>query len=300
VLTIGFLGAFCATCPIWLPTIAYLIARSVGAKSPGLIGVFVGIGLVCILPVWLLGNALYISYRHKKEPKASSGNDEAGPRALPGPEYAQLIDIWKASVEVQQHFNDLELRIRNFAVTLLVGILGATAFALKEHYIVSVLNFKLSLAVAVCIAGIPGWLGFYFMDRHWYHRLLIGSVKQTVHIEDYLRSSVPEVGLSKAIGKESPTAWGPFEIHSSEKIDLFYSVGLAILTVLAGALLLIEPSNLQGEYPPPHVDDVRPTVIQAIEDHCASVNDKCAKEEQRTRVEPSGKKSKNRSDLRSR
>ena len=43
-----------------------------------------------------------------------------------------VMDAWKMSGDVQQHFNDLELRIRNYGVTLLVAVLCATAFALKE------------------------------------------------------------------------------------------------------------------------------------------------------------------------
>jgi hypothetical protein len=29
------------------------------------------------------------------------------------------VEIWKKTVDVQQHFNDLELRIRNFALAVL-------------------------------------------------------------------------------------------------------------------------------------------------------------------------------------
>jgi phosphoglycolate phosphatase-like HAD superfamily hydrolase len=65
----------------------------------------------------------------------------------------QLIDVWNKIVGVQQHFNDMEMRIRNYCIT----VVGAIA---------------LSVGMA-----------FWFMDRHWYHRLLIGSVKQGAVVE---------------------------------------------------------------------------------------------------------------------
>jgi hypothetical protein len=34
----------------------------------------------------------------------------------PSPLAAGQIEIWKKIVDVQQHFNDLELRVRNFAL----------------------------------------------------------------------------------------------------------------------------------------------------------------------------------------
>jgi hypothetical protein len=150
-----------------------------------------------------------------------------------------VLEPWKTAIDVQQHFNDLELRIRNFAVTLLVAILGATAFALKEHYQISFAGGTFSLSVAVLGAGTLGWLAFYFMDRFWYHQFLVAAVKHTLSIEDKYAHNHPELGLSFAIGKGSPTRVGSLNIHSSEKIDLFYAAGLTFLVLLMVVLFAI-------------------------------------------------------------
>ncbi|WBO58039.1 hypothetical protein GT370_12285 [Acidocella sp. MX-AZ03] len=42
----------------------------------------------------------------------------------PSPLAAGQIEIWKKIVDVQQHFNDLELRIRNFALIITGAFLG--------------------------------------------------------------------------------------------------------------------------------------------------------------------------------
>jgi len=146
--------------------------------------------------------------------------------------------MWKTAIDVQQHFNQLELQIRNFAVTLLAAVVGAMAFAFKEHYVVSFGAARFSVAVPILCAGIIGWLAFYFMDRFWYHRLLLASVIHSGEIEKQHKASASELGLSLAIGKGS--AWRVlwFDIHSSEKIDLFYATGLTVLILITVAVTL--------------------------------------------------------------
>lgn len=114
-----------------------------------------------------------------------------------------IVEVWKKTVEVQQHFNDLELRIRNFALTLLVGVLGGTALALKEGRVpINLGGFQMSLASALMLAGFIGWFGFWLLDRHWYHRLLVGAVAHGKKIEDAWSQVLP-VGLTKTIEENS-------------------------------------------------------------------------------------------------
>lgn len=263
----------------------------------GKVLVFGALGLLSSCLVAIASHLLWVCYRNKKNRK-SADPDAVDQSILPGEEYKQIIDIWKASVEVQQHFNDLELRIRNFAVTLLVGVLGATAFALKEHYVISLFGFTLSLAVGICLAGVPGLMGFYLMDRHWYHRLLLGAVSQTVKIEKKFSEKIPELSLTHAIGGKSPVTWGPFEIHSSEKIDIFYCGGLAILLLLSWLLLLIgtdppQPMVIQ----PPHSER------QSSSDHSGqslAPKDGCWNACSEGKVQNNGKTSQKSRDLGSR
>jgi hypothetical protein len=115
---------------------------------------------------------------------------------------ALVVDVWKKTVDVQQHFNDLALRIRNFALTLLVGVLGGTALALKDApALISIHGYRLSLASALLLAGLIGWFGFWVLDRHWYHRLLVGAVKHGKEIES--ATKILPMGLTIAIEKES-------------------------------------------------------------------------------------------------
>jgi len=158
----------------------------------------------------------------------------AKPRIFLSDNQSELVlDIWKKTIDVQMHFNDLELRIRNYAATILVAVLGVAGFALKESISFSLLGITTSLAVLLLIAGIIGWLAFYFMDRFWYHRLLYGAVTHGIFIEDRIKSIFPEISLTEAIGKASPVTVLGRKIRTPRKIDIFYGTVTVILIVLA-------------------------------------------------------------------
>jgi len=142
---------------------------------------------------------------------------------------SMALDIWKKTIDVQQHFNDLELRIRNYAVTVLAALFGVTAFAFKEHLELSLIGIYTSAAVGVLLAGVIGWSAFYFMDRLWYHRLLQGAVDHGVSIEKRIQKVLPEIPLTDSIGRASPLSLFGLKIHSKHKIDIFYGLGLCLL-----------------------------------------------------------------------
>lgn len=144
-----------------------------------------------------------------------------------------VLDVWKKTVDVQQHFNDLELRIRNYAVTILAAILGLAAYGIKEDIQIVVLGHFISLSAAVLIAGIFPWLAFYFMDRFWYHRLLYGAVGHGSRIEDRWKTAIPEIALTDSIGKASPLKIWCWTLHTTGKINCFYGAGVFLLVLLS-------------------------------------------------------------------
>ena len=48
------------------------------------------------------------------------------------------LDMWKQTVTVQQHFNDIEWRIRGLALTVLTFALGAAGVASKDSTAIQV------------------------------------------------------------------------------------------------------------------------------------------------------------------
>jgi hypothetical protein len=155
------------------------------------------------------------------------------------------MEAWKTTIEVQQHFNTLEMQIRNFAVTVLTAVLGAAAISMgQEKYAsVSLGGFVVPLASILFLAGLVAWVSFYLMDRFWYHRLLDGAVEHAKGIENDLKDQLPGILLSTTIGKASALKLrgpdGVWEIHSNGKIDLFYGiVGLIVAGLLVASLFV--------------------------------------------------------------
>ncbi|MDX0428005.1 hypothetical protein GOL30_20825 [Sinorhizobium medicae] len=166
----------------------------------------------------------------------------------------QIIDIWKAVVEVQRHFNEISMRIRGMFVTILLAFFAAMGFMIDRKLTLDVLGLHVQYAIIVAGFGLfATWL-FYFIDRYWYHRLLSGSVKHAIIIETKYKADIPELSLSAAIGDVSayeprgPVSWLAWllvghekykqdkKLHSDGKIELFYK---SVMLVLVVAMIMI-------------------------------------------------------------
>lgn len=145
------------------------------------------------------------------------------------------LEAWKQTIAVQQHFNDIELRIRNYAITLLGALFGVAAYAFKEHAPWVIVEGLLGASLILCYA-------FYFMDRHWYHRLLRGAV---LHGQSIERQGPPEMKLTIAIGEASPRKvwWWKKELHSDAKIMAFYIFIAAAILFMGVLVFLFAPAT---------------------------------------------------------
>ncbi len=163
------------------------------------------------------------------------------------------IEIWKKIVDVQQHFNDLELRIRNFALIVTGAFLGLGGYAIKDGGVINAFGCEISIAGLVVVSAIFPLLAFYFMDRLWYHRLLDGSVQAGIEAETALKAFGYTVNLGSQISAKSPFSLWVFgrAIHSKTKMDIFYLMLVVTLLVVGGGLAF-------GVRPPPM--QVRPSV----------------------------------------
>jgi hypothetical protein len=181
------------------------------------------------------------------------------PEATP-PLAAGQIEIWKKIVDVQQHFNDLELRIRNFALIVTGAFLGLGGYAIRDGGTIVAFGWEVSVAGLVVLSAIFPLLAFYFMDRLWYHRLLDGAVQAGIEAEAALKDLGYKVGLGSSISAKSPfTLWiSGRRIHSRTKMDIFYWM-LVMTLFVVGACLglgvrhqplpvpLVEASSNEGE-----------------------------------------------------
>lgn len=146
-------------------------------------------------------------------------------------EIGHYIDMWKQAVAVQMHFNDIEWRIRGLALTVATFALGAAGVAAKDGTRVG----WFSLGALVIVIGLLLWCAFYFVDRVWYHPLLKASVKHRTQIEDEIKRTLPEAGMTASITAGSTyrtrgaVRWlsRRKDMHSDDKLVWFYKVGTA-------------------------------------------------------------------------
>ena len=153
----------------------------------------------------------------------------------PPPLAAGQIEIWKKIVDVQQHFNDLELRIRNFALIVTGAFLGLGGYAIKDAGMINAFGVTVSVAGLVVFSAIVPLFAFYLMDRLWYHRLLDGAVTAGKDAESALKELGYKVDLGSKISEHSPfTLWPTkIEVHSKTKMDVFYMVLVLALLIVA-------------------------------------------------------------------
>jgi len=122
------------------------------------------------------------------------------------PDYERLklvVDVWKHTVSVQMHFNDMEMKVRNLYFTILAASIGLIGAVQGKRIEIPDFDLKVSLSIVVIAAVVPISALFYFIDRHWYHRLLKGAVNQCMEIEKKYEQELPEIQLGSKISAES-------------------------------------------------------------------------------------------------
>lgn len=190
---------------------------------------------------------------------------------------AGQIEIWKKIVDVQQHFNDLELRIRNFALIVTGAFLGLGGYAIRDGGTIVAFGWEVSVAGLVVLSAIFPLLAFYFMDRLWYHRLLDGAVQAGIEAETALTDLGYKVGLGSSISAKSPfTLWvSGKRIHSKTKMDIFYLMLVVTLLVVGACLglgvrhqpLPVPPVEVSGNEGESSVEAVSRAAVPAPSDN---------------------------------
>lgn len=162
------------------------------------------------------------------------------------------VEVWKKIVDVQQHFNDLELRIRNFALIVTGAFLGLGGYAIKDGGFVGVGGENISSAALVVGASLLPLIAFYLMDRLWYHRLLDGAVLAGISAENELKNHGVVVDLGSKISQSSPFVLPIFKtkVHSRHKMDGFYGLlGVAIIILTVTLAIGIKPAAILPPQP---------------------------------------------------
>lgn len=140
-----------------------------------------------------------------------------------------IVEAWKQTVATQMHFNEMGMKLRGLALTLLAAILTAESLVKPPGG-----------WLAIC-AALISWVAFYLLDRWYYFYLLIGAVLHGEALE--LRAKelgfglpgAPDsrdsmLGLTHRISKLNQEGW---KTLGKYKLDIYYAViALAVLVLL--------------------------------------------------------------------
>ena len=150
-----------------------------------------------------------------------------------------VFAAWSKIVDTQMHFNDMVMRVRNLAVTLILAVFGAAAYGIQyqaPQYFLDISGHKTHVSFLVVTFGVAGWFALWILDTQHFHLQLRGAVEFGKNLENKysgngLLGNI--LGMTNAITKYSRTFWGfqkvyKWPITAAWKINIFY---LAVFTV---------------------------------------------------------------------
>jgi hypothetical protein len=163
-----------------------------------------------------------------------------------------VIEIWKKCVDVHQHFNDLEMRIRNLAITVVGALIAAVSFAYQQGLETPIFGKTIPAGLGLVAAAVFAWGGFFLMDRFWYHILLRGAVQHSAKLEEQFGELIPGIALGKTISEASQNVkFFGIKMNSNRRLVAFYGVGLIMLAIVFIFLLFAQRSAPNSKSPLP-------------------------------------------------
>jgi hypothetical protein len=155
----------------------------------------------------------------------------------------RIVTIWSRVVQTQEHFNDICMRVRTLYATVIAAIIASYGVLIENSkQSIALDKVEIDAVVPMTLAASLAAYLFYFVDRHWYHSLLLGAVAQGAEIESKWAHKIPELQLGSKILEKSPVSLdsrpvaylfarmfvrdprlrSERKVHSDAKIEIFY------------------------------------------------------------------------------
>lgn len=193
------------------------------------------------------------------------------------------LEAWKKVVQTQEHFNEICMKVRTLYATVLAGIISLYGVFLKDNsgHGFKIVGLDVDPILAICLAVFVTSTLFYFVDKEWYHRLLLGAVEQGAEIEGRWGDILPEIKLGSKITAKSPvdlssspkTAWllklfvederfkNSNKLHSDAKLEVFYKPVRSLSVIIFVAAFAFGGISYDGS-------SIVVVIWHAIEGHC--------------------------------
>lgn len=147
-----------------------------------------------------------------------------------------ILEEWKTVIQTQMHFNDMIMKMRTTAVSIVLAVFGAAAYSLQyEELILTLCNYSFHASVLVIAFGLGMLIGVFVLDYFYYYKMLCGAVKRGKEIDEAFKDKQVDntriFGMTTMIGK----AISKQEGKSKYFIWLFYGliIGVGVIFLIA-------------------------------------------------------------------
>src|SRR5437870_6894166 len=104
-----------------------------------------------------------------------------------------IFEVWKEYEKIAMHFNELIIQLRVRALAGVATISALVGFLSKGD---TPEDFRWGILAAVFAMLLLVWLAIWFLDMHYYNRLLLGSVRAILEIEKASNAGEPLAKLT--------------------------------------------------------------------------------------------------------
>lgn len=95
-----------------------------------------------------------------------------------------ILEEWKIVIQTQMHFNELLMKMRTTAVSIVLAMSGAAAYSLQyDQLYLTICNYSFHASVLVMGFGLGMLAGVFGLDYFYYYRMLLGAVERGYDID---------------------------------------------------------------------------------------------------------------------
>lgn len=145
------------------------------------------------------------------------------------------VEYWKQISSIQIHFNDMCIRTRWLGLTAIATLVGAAALAAKEDIKFRLpLDWSIGLTSVLMLISLMLLIVLWFLDIHYYYKMLIASVEYGERLEKKILSDLQsdDVGINSHLSSNISRnrAWFVSRMF-------YFVVGVMLLIFLIGSFL---------------------------------------------------------------
>ena len=157
--------------------------------------------------------------------------------AIAGDREISLQEEWKKVIDVQMHFNDMLMRLRQIGISAVIAVFGAAAVAFRFNQFLNIRSLRINIAAPMIIFGLGLLAGTWYLDHKYYFQMLIASVEKGQAIDEEVFNKNGKKGLTTTISQQINKE------DASLAVDVFYLIPLFLGIAFLFPAILSKPGS---------------------------------------------------------